>query len=395
MLCTILFPFHFLLLLWVLEVGLQSLPRVSVVISLHLLAAVQCPLSNAHHQARLKHESHRSLPNLLWSQFSSRCPLVSRSIWSVSGHDVVQRSTSWLETTANLGIVVTLDQAHELRHGVAVVPRWAESALCDQPTWWEDDKVSNGGSLSRGWSSEDGEDRWIWVVVANGADGVEATEIVLVWVVVSVPCDNVEWSVLLLGSEELAIELGEDGPVIGGVLVESSNWSLEIACVGEAVGTDWAETWELEVALVELENITTDWAVWKSNTVTDTTWDDSNLVWTEEDVTELGLDVENTVLENDEEVTVGRVEGLVAHVLACREDDDAQSGLHCWGASTTKVFERVDPVLGLIHIEWIPAELVWNLVEWDLEVVLGGGIIAVLVCSEVGVGCSWENAVKP
>ena len=51
------------------------------------------------------------------------------------------------------------------------------------------------------------ENRGIGMVVADGADGVEATQIVFVRRVVAVPCDDIERLMIHLGGPEISTEL--------------------------------------------------------------------------------------------------------------------------------------------------------------------------------------------
>ena len=99
------------------------------------------------------------------------------------------------------------------------------------------------------------------MVEGDGADGVEAPEIVFVGVVETVPGDYVEGGVGLLGGEEVSIEFGEEGVFSGCVFVETGDWGLEVARVGETVGADGTEFGELEVALVEFEDVAAYWAL--------------------------------------------------------------------------------------------------------------------------------------
>lgn len=87
------------------------------------------------------------------------------------------------------------------------------------------------------------------------------------------------------------------------------------------------------------------------------------------------------MLEDDEEVAIGGVEGFVAHVLAGGKYENAQAGFHSWVTGAAEMFEGVYPVFCLIHIEWIPPELVGNLVKWRL----GGSLNCTIVCGEVAV----------
>jgi len=276
-----------------------------------------------------------------------------------------------------------------------VVPRRAESILLHEPARWEDDEVGDGGADVVGGAGQDGEDAGIGVVVADAADGVEAAQVVLEGVVGSVPGNDVERRVLLGRREESAVELCEDSPVVGGVFVEASNGSLEVARVGKTVGADRAEFRELEMSLVQLKDVAADGAFWQGDAIADAARDNGDLIWSDEEVAELGLDVEDTVLQDDEEVPIGGVVGFVAHVLAGCEDEDAETGFRRWAACASEIFERMDPVLCNVHVEGIPAKLVWDLVQWCLQMVLGGGVDLAGVCGEIAMRSGWKDAIEP
>ena len=65
------------------------------------------------------------------------------------------------------------------------------------------------------------------------------------------------------------------------------------------------------MVLVEFANITSYGTIWKGDAVSDAARDDANLVGTNENLAELRLDVQHTVLQDDEEVTVCGVECFV------------------------------------------------------------------------------------
>ena len=100
-----------------------------------------------------------------------------------------------------------MDEAHELGHGVAVVERWAEGIFGDEPSGWENDEVGDGGPGALRGGGEDGEDAWIRMVVGDGANGTEASEVILIGVVGAVPSDDIKGCVGLGGGEETTCEL--------------------------------------------------------------------------------------------------------------------------------------------------------------------------------------------
>lgn len=64
---------------------------------------------------------------------------MSISIGTMTGHDVVERHSSGLESAAGFGVVDSREEAHAFGHCVAMVPGWTEGVFLDQPTRREDD----------------------------------------------------------------------------------------------------------------------------------------------------------------------------------------------------------------------------------------------------------------
>lgn len=250
-------------------VRLDASPALLAISLLDLLARPQSPLGDTNHEAALEHEGTAAGTDLDRRQLSVACALVAFGIWAVAAHDVVQAGTAGNETasTAALGIVAAADESHELAHGVAVVPGRAEGVLTDQPARWEDDEVGHGGARNGRWRREHCEDGRVWVVVGDGANGVEAAQVVLVGVVVALPGDNVEGRVGLASLEERVVHLDGDvegvaalGSCRAKVFAELSHGRLEVSRVGQAVGTNGAQLWENEVALVQLQRVASGWA---------------------------------------------------------------------------------------------------------------------------------------
>lgn len=257
----------------------------------------------------------------------------------MGAHDVVQTRTRRLETTAGLRVVAAAYQAHELGHGVAVVPRRPEGVLSHEPAGRENDEVGNGGAGVVGGPRQHGVNGGVGVVEGDRADGVEASEIVLERVVIAVPGDNVEGAVVLARGEQGVVEFAVQ-LVLFLAVVEISHRCLEVSGIGEAVGSNGAQLGKLVVALVELADVASHWTCRQSNTVStvtfvvsengwwavflrviflpDTPRDDTDLIRTNHQSAQLGLDVQNTVLRDNQEVPISRVEGLLPHVLASR-----------------------------------------------------------------------------
>jgi hypothetical protein len=89
------------------------------------------------------------------------------------------------------------------------------------------------------------------MVERDRTDDIESAKIILERVVVAVPGDNIEGGVVLSCREESVVEFTVK-LVLAFLLfvVESGNGGLEIACIGQTVGSNGAQLWELVVALV-------------------------------------------------------------------------------------------------------------------------------------------------
>ncbi|KAF4983897.1 hypothetical protein FZEAL_773, partial [Fusarium zealandicum] len=106
-----------------------------VISLLDLLTRPQPPFSNANHETALKHKRTAPGADLCRLQLGVPRPLSALRVRAVPAHDIVQARAAGDKAArpAPLGIVAALDQAHELAHGVAVVPRPPARALADQP----------------------------------------------------------------------------------------------------------------------------------------------------------------------------------------------------------------------------------------------------------------------
>jgi hypothetical protein len=149
------------------------------------------------------------------------------------------------------------------------------------------------------------------------------------------------------------------------VFVESGSGGLEVPSICETVASDGPEFGELEMAFVEFKDKASDGLVFREvNPVPDTAWDDADFIRTDEELAKLGLDIEDPVLRDDEEIAVRRIESRIrVHGFARSVNKYAESGLHGGIASPRDKMKRVDPVNCLVEVEGIPSELIGNLVE--------------------------------
>lgn len=78
------------------------------------------------------------------------------------------------------------------------------------------------------------------MVERDRTDDTKSAKIVLERVVVAVPRDNIEGGVVLSRGEESVVEFAVKLVLAFLFVVESGNGGLEIACIGQAVGSNGA-----------------------------------------------------------------------------------------------------------------------------------------------------------
>jgi hypothetical protein len=104
------------------------------------------------------------------------------------------------------------------------------------PPGAEDQEICKRGCRISRWRSQDAENGGINMVYRDGTDVDKLCQVVLVWHIVAVPCNHVEWRMLLRAAKELATELVHNLPWLLLDLV-LCNRMLEVAGVSETVGT--------------------------------------------------------------------------------------------------------------------------------------------------------------
>ena len=190
----------------VVEVFLEGLPAGVVLVLAG--GGVHGEFGGAADEAGLEHEGQGAV-ELDGLQFGGAGAFEGFGVGAVAGHAVVQAGSAGNEAFG-LGVVLAVDEAHELVHEVAVEPGWAEGVLGDDPAWGEDGEVDVGGAGDLAGRGEDGVDGGVGVVEGDGVDAVEAGEVVFAGGVVAVPGDDVEWGVVEVGGPEIALEFGDD-----------------------------------------------------------------------------------------------------------------------------------------------------------------------------------------
>ena len=279
--------------------------------------------------------------------------------------------------TFRLGIVLTHDVAHELAHAVAVVVRGAECVLLHSHTRREDHKVTCCNTGRSGLASQYSERAGIQMIERHTVDRVEHSHIVLEGAIVTGPSYNIEWRSLQVCEMKHTQELVEKGEVLrcgksslrwkweALIFVICSRCS-EVTRVCKAICTNRAEVGDDEVTIVNLTDVTTCRSTPVRRVELDSeleaTWDDTELARGHTHATEFGLDIEWSLLRDNQHVTIGAVEGAVTHGVVAAVDIDSTASLGSRIASTRNrdhALKEVDRFsLGFRDGEGLPTELV-------------------------------------
>jgi hypothetical protein len=110
------------------------------------------------------------------------------------------------------------------------------------------------------------------------------------------------------------------------------------------------------MAFIQFENVASHGAIRKSNTVSYAPWNNTDLIGPHDEAPELGLDIENAMLRDNEEIAVRRVECFILfHVLPRSVDEVTYTSLGCGIAIAGDQVQRMYPVNCLIEVEWVPS----------------------------------------
>lgn len=167
-------------------------------------------------------------------------------MWCVTA---LKTAATGLEVVASAE-TFAVEAGQELRGGVSVEVREAEGVGCYIPSWTEPEEVGERSVGVARFSGQDGVDRGIGVVDAGSVLGGELGKVVLeiklgkdevlvegcsclVGNDISMPCNQVERTVVLLQAVILSIVLVDNLPVSTQILVNVSNRIQEVARIGK------------------------------------------------------------------------------------------------------------------------------------------------------------------
>lgn len=195
---------------------------------------------------------------------------------------------------------------------------------CDIPAWGEDQEICQGGSWIPRLGRQDAKDGRVNMIHGDGTHVDELGDIVFVWDIVTVPSHDVERAVLLSALEKSPPKLVNDLPRIiarDGVLGLGME---EITRVGETVRSQGAKFWQLKVCSPDLQDVASG-RPFHGHLEPLASLDDANLTGLDIKRSELGLNVQSTLLWNNEKITVRIHESTLFHALRCGEDVGSQS----------------------------------------------------------------------
>src|SRR5450830_1078938 len=196
-------------LLWV-EVLLDVHPAL-IIIFLQRRRS-QCMTRRLDDVTCLEHESHRISDLVRLAGIAAARLLKGRAVRTVTGHAIVQTGAAGTKAF-RLGVVFAMNQAHELTRDIAVEPGWTESMFGGKPARRKDHEVQRIHTRRIALRLQHQEDGWIGMVIADRADGVEVTQIVLVRRVVTVPRHHVQRRMADLRLPQVAAEFGNQTEV--------------------------------------------------------------------------------------------------------------------------------------------------------------------------------------
>lgn len=150
------------------------------------------------------------------------------------------------------------------------------------------------------------------MIIKNTPNYTKSPQVIFIRVIRPMPSGDVERGVLLGTREQFPSKLREDRPgrrfatchPSKHSAFEMSNRDLEIASISQGAGSNGSQFRQLEMSLIQLADIPSRRAIRKQNTIADSSGNNGNLILSDEEVTELGLDIERPGLWDDEVVPV-------------------------------------------------------------------------------------------
>eukprot|EP00055_Hartaetosiga_balthica_P002765 m.5202 g.5202 ORF g.5202 m.5202 type:complete len:365 (+) comp2356_c0_seq1:310-1404(+) len=312
------------------KVSLNAIPHFQVIFlkSTARLGPWRCLKRNA----AFKHERHCSLCNNFRLEFHFTVLFKALAIWPMGGHVRVQCSTSWKEALC-LCLIVATNKAHKFTHAVAMVIWGTESVLVHRPAWRENRKVYERESRHSCWCCQNSENGWIKMIERNRVHNAEFRKIIFERSIISMPTNNVEWSVVLFSSEHDTLIFVVHNKHFIDIFIRS-NRCEEITRVGKTIGSNWSQRWDHIVTTKNFTDISTRWAI-HIHLELDSSLNHANLVVAHFHDTKFSLDGQCTKLWNNEHVTIRRIHCTVVHGCVARIYVNTNTSTDGWISTAT------------------------------------------------------------
>jgi hypothetical protein len=126
------------------------------------------------------------------------------------------------------------------------------------------------------------------------------------------PSDNIERTVVLRALEELATKLIHNLPGLLGNLI-LSNGAQEVPRISQAISAQGPKLRQFEACTPDFKDIATRGAVGEFYTETQATLDNDDLAGLDKQGSKLSLNIEGTLLWNNEELSIRVDKGLLLH----------------------------------------------------------------------------------
>ena len=181
------------------------------------------------------------------------------------------------------------------------------------------------------------------MVVRNGADRIEAAQVVFIGNVVAVPGDHVEWRVVHLRNPQPSEKFRDQLVPAVGIFVARSRYP-EISRVGKAIGADRPKIGEFERRTEILADVAASGARLHVHSKAQAARNDRDFLRLEVDAAELRVEGQGAQLRHDQQFAVGAVKVTVAHLLIGRVEINAAAGKHFRRAVSRDGQETLDKV---------------------------------------------------
>ena len=274
--------------------------------------------------SRLEHESHGA-GQLDRLQFRIAGVLERLAVRAMRQHAVVQADAAGRKPL-RLGVVDAVDQPHEFRHDVHVIPRRTEGVLRHHPSLRENDEVDVRGARGLRGRRQHGENRRIGMIESDRTNRREGPQIVFVRRVVTVPCHDIDRGMRQSGYEQRAAPFHEQFGRRVLVLIGRDRGE-EIARIGEAIGADRTALRQREGAAVILAQISARRTACDLDAEFHAARNHHDFAGFGIDPAEFGDETQGSLLRHEQHFTVGIVEMLIDHRFGDEKDVSSHASL--------------------------------------------------------------------